>query len=101
VALCARCFASYLALLLSLIFFVYVDFKLPKKVLCALFLALCFPLLIDGITQYYALRESNNYLRLFTGLSAGIGVSIALIPFYIRVISGVVDKGFHTKILWR
>jgi uncharacterized membrane protein len=31
------------------------------------------PALIDGLTQHYFSRESNNYLRLFTGIACGVG----------------------------
>jgi uncharacterized membrane protein len=31
------------------------------------------PALIDGLTQAFMNRESNNWLRLFTGILAGAG----------------------------
>jgi len=31
------------------------------------------PALVDGLTQAYMNRESNNWLRLFTGIPAGAG----------------------------
>lgn len=32
------------------------------------------PYIIDGTTQYFNLRESNNILRLITGLLGGVGI---------------------------
>ncbi len=37
---------------------------------------LLIPTLIDGLTQLLGYRESNNILRLITGLSGGIGLMI-------------------------
>lgn len=34
------------------------------------------PTFIDGFTQFINSRESNNSLRLFTGLIGGIGLAI-------------------------
>ena len=39
---------------------------------------LIIPCLVDGTTQALKLRESNNKLRLITGLLAGIGIMIIL-----------------------
>lgn len=36
------------------------------------------PAFIDGITQFYELRESNNVIRFFTGLMGGVGLAIIL-----------------------
>lgn len=34
------------------------------------------PLIIDGITQYSGIRESNNPLRFISGVTAGIAISL-------------------------
>jgi uncharacterized membrane protein len=34
------------------------------------------PTLLDGFTQFFDFRESNNMLRLFTGLMGGVGLAI-------------------------
>jgi uncharacterized membrane protein len=34
------------------------------------------PTFLDGLTQFFGLRESNNILRLFTGLIGGVGFAI-------------------------
>jgi uncharacterized membrane protein len=33
----------------------------------------------DGITQYLKFRESNNILRLITGMLGGIAISILIV----------------------
>ena len=45
------------------------------------------PALIDGYTQFRGWRVSNNYLRLGTGLMAGVGAGVFLFPFYLVSIS--------------
>jgi uncharacterized membrane protein len=39
------------------------------------------PTTIDGFTQLFGLRESNNYLRFFSGLIGGVGLLIQVISF--------------------
>ncbi|BDZ71590.1 hypothetical protein GCM10025861_21070 [Methanobacterium petrolearium] len=36
------------------------------------------PSLLDGFTQLIELRESNNILRLLTGLIGGVGLAILI-----------------------
>ncbi|MCQ6268278.1 DUF2085 domain-containing protein [Fictibacillus sp. WQ 8-8] len=67
-ALCARCTAIYGSyLLLPFLYFV----PQVHNLLFALLLQL--PMLIDGFTQKWKWRESNNTLRVITGLLSGIG----------------------------
>ncbi|MDN4075894.1 MULTISPECIES: DUF2085 domain-containing protein [Fictibacillus] len=66
--LCARCTAIYGSyILLPFLYFV----PLVHNLFLALFLQL--PMLIDGFTQKWKWRESNNTLRVITGLLSGIG----------------------------
>ena len=37
---------------------------------------LLIPFIIDGLTQFLNLRESNNTLRFFNGILGGIGLMI-------------------------
>ncbi len=67
--LCARCTAIYGAYLL-LPFFYFIPYHLWNLILGVL---LQFPMLIDGLTQRFKIRESNNTLRLITGGLSGIG----------------------------
>jgi uncharacterized membrane protein len=36
------------------------------------------PTLLDGLTQLFGFRNSNNVLRLFTGLMGGVGLAIII-----------------------
>jgi uncharacterized membrane protein len=65
---CARCTGMYLGYL-TFPFFTLGLFYLNIWISIALVL----PALIDGLTQHYFSRESNNYLRLFTGIACGVG----------------------------
>ncbi len=71
--LCARCLGFYSSLIigfiLSLLFGIAHLFE--KKEMLVLVIIFVSPLAIDGITQLFRFRESNNYLRLTTGLVAG------------------------------
>lgn len=97
IGLCARCFCMYLTVFFALFVFVYIELTLRPKFVVVAACFLCAPLLFDGITQYWGLRESNNWLRLLTGFGAGVGISILLIPFYIRIISVLVRICFTQK----
>ncbi|MFT3993801.1 MAG: DUF2085 domain-containing protein [Dysgonomonas sp.] len=66
---CARCTGIYIGYL-SLILFVFNVFYLNIWWTIALILPTC----IDGLTQAYCNRESNNTLRFITGVAAGVGI---------------------------
>ncbi len=76
---CARCFGIYSGFLLGTSLYPFLK-EPPKKWL----LILAIPLALDGITQLAGLRESNNTLRLATGIMLG-----SVLPFYI--IPGLID----------
>ena len=72
---CSRCTGIYIGAIIyytcSLLFFmVYSDIVLIIAFLMTI------PLIIDGLTQYLNLRESNNGLRFITGFAAGIGIAV-------------------------
>jgi uncharacterized membrane protein len=72
---CARCTGFYLGLLLfSILFFFNLSYDFYY-----LGLLLLVPMGVDGTTQLFKLRESNNMLRLVTGLVAGAGVILMII----------------------
>lgn len=56
-------------------------------------LALHLPALIDGSTQAFGWRESNNWLRLATGIALGVGqvALIAMLGDYIIQKSGIIN----------
>ena len=66
---CARCTGIYLGYLSFPLF----NFELIElsSWICVLLFA---PTIIDGLTQAFCKRESNNVLRLITGLIAGVGL---------------------------
>lgn len=81
---CARCTGFYIALVLYFIYtyYFYVDYN---QLLLTIAVLLLVPAGIDGTTQLFELRESNNILRLITGLMGGLGLGIIVkaIKFFI------------------
>jgi len=76
--LCARCLGLYTSffvgvIILTLNIITVQNFTLYSAVLITSLMVL--PTAIDGFTQLFGLRESNNFLRLTTGLLAGFGFS--------------------------
>jgi len=76
---CSRDVAIYFAMLLGLIILPFLQ-KIetedwPNK---WILVAAAIPTAIDGTTQLFGLRESTNFLRLWTGFIIGI-----VLPFYI------------------
>lgn len=83
--LCYRCFgilaalqiSFYLLVIMKTVFHIdplsFFPFTLPWIIFTSL---LVIPLLIDGFTQKWKWRMSNNKLRLLTGISFGIGIQI-------------------------
>ncbi len=78
--LCTRCLGFYSSLIfgfiLSLLFGIAHLFE--KKEMLVLVIIFVSPLAIDGITQLFRFRESNNYLRLATGFMAGLVCGIGV-----------------------
>lgn len=79
---CARCTGFYIA---TFSYFVYAYlFYVEYTVELILFgFLLLIPSFIDGGTQFIGLRESNNTLRLITGLMGGLGLGILIKSFKI------------------
>lgn len=72
---CARCTGFYISLVFYFVYtyYFFVDYT-PFLIIFAVLLLM--PVVIDGLTQLFKYRESNNVLRLFTGLIGGIGLGI-------------------------
>ncbi|MGA1822487.1 MAG: DUF2085 domain-containing protein [Thermoplasmatota archaeon] len=73
--LCARCSGLYYSIIpgmmISLPLYILFD---PSYVFMIAAISLTqIPWIVDGITQYYGLGRSNNYLRLYTGILGGTG----------------------------
>jgi uncharacterized membrane protein len=81
--LCARCTGIYLCYFLVPFYFLFT----PQKNWIWFALLLQIPALIDGGTQLLKLRESNNFLRLVTGISSGLG-QVLFIWFFVSILTG-------------
>ncbi len=70
---CARCTGFYISGIACIILFKY--FPLPYNLTTMLIgIILLIPSAIDGTTQLFEMRESNNTLRFITGILGGIGL---------------------------
>ena len=72
---CARCTGFYTSLLLyfTYTYHFFVDYNFTIITIAA---TLLIPAAVDGLTQFMGYRESNNTLRLITGLLGGLGLGI-------------------------
>ena len=72
---CARCTGFYISLITYFIYtyYFFVDYNIY---LLSFAIILLIPTAIDGLTQFLEYRESNNTLRLITGLMGGLGLGI-------------------------
>lgn len=71
--LCSRCTGIVIGASAYILysFLIPVEYNLNMVIVCIL---LQLPYIIDGTTQYFKIRQSNNILRLITGLLGGVGV---------------------------
>ncbi len=74
---CSRCTGFYIG---AFSYFIYVYFFYVEYTTTLILLAILMitPTLFDGLTQFFGFRESNNMLRLFTGLMGGVGLAILI-----------------------
>lgn len=72
---CSRCTGIYLGIFFYMILFYLfpVRYNLSTIIISTL---LIIPTFIDGLSQLYLQRESNNLIRFSTGLIGGIGLGI-------------------------
>ena len=79
---CARCFSILLGYL-CIPFLLFFNIPIYVGILFQI------PMLLDGFTQMYKVRTSNNYLRVITGLISGFGLSVCIVAcakFILRMI---------------
>jgi uncharacterized membrane protein len=82
--ICARCTGLLVGMFLSLILLL-----LPARN----YIALLFPvflgiLLLDGLTQHFHLRKSNNLLRFFTGITT----TSTFLPFLLLALTKIYER---------
>lgn len=81
ICLCARCLAIYSSLLLGGLLLAYLRKRRPVKALAVwTWVLLALPMALDGGTQFFGWRESNNALRVLTGLLFGLGTAWLTLP---------------------
>jgi uncharacterized membrane protein len=88
-ALCTRCLGIFTALFLTGLFF---GIKPPNRIFWKSAILMNIPALVDGYTQLKGWRMSNNYLRLITGLLAGVGAGAFLFPLYFKLVAGLAGR---------
>jgi len=86
--LCSRCFAIYASFSIS-IFFIPL-FKKDKNIFIISFLLL--PLILDGLLQYYGIKGSNNFTRMFSGILFGVAASVIYKYFAFNIVEFFIDK---------
>ncbi|WP_033562993.1 DUF2085 domain-containing protein [Sphingobacterium sp. SYP-B4668] len=86
---CARCTGIHLGYLST---FLFIFGILTMNWWIALLFTL--PTIIDGLTQAYWNRESNNILRFITGIMAGIGM-MAICAIIGRAIGSLILDGIQ------
>lgn len=72
---CSRCTGFYIG---AFSYFIYVYLFYVEYTFSILLIAILMliPAFIDGSTQFFGFRESNNVLRFITGLLGGVGLGI-------------------------
>jgi uncharacterized membrane protein len=81
---CARDTGTYTGFIISMVYWMIVNKKIKggmppgyALITASIFIG---TLVIDGGTSYLHMRETNNQIRLLTGLLAGAGSSILIVP---------------------
>lgn len=92
---CSRCTGIYIG---SFSYFVYVYFFYVEYNMLLILLALLMiiPTLSDGLTQFFGMRESNNIIRVITGLIGGIGLGILIKAIKWILLSGGILNGLFS-----
>ena len=74
---CARCTGFYISLIIyfTYTYYYFVDYN---PFLLSFAILLLIPTAIDGLTQLFELRESNNTLRFITGILGGLSLGILI-----------------------
>lgn len=83
--LCTRCFAILLG-------YLFVPVTVLASVVVPLWIPviMAIPLILDGFTQLWKWRESNNALRFVTGLLFGIGQAMLISSVVWHIVEWIV-----------
>ncbi|UCH72376.1 MAG: DUF2085 domain-containing protein [Thermoplasmatales archaeon] len=74
---CSRCTAIWVGLVIGIGFMIFYKLKLDEKIVILMLIGIV-PLGLDGIGQLAGIWESNNFIRLITGLMMGTVCGIAI-----------------------
>ncbi|MFW3146537.1 MAG: DUF2085 domain-containing protein [Thermoplasmatota archaeon] len=79
--LCARCAAIYASIPVGILLGLVLAFIARPSLLIvtSIFALLVLPGALDGLTQYWWKKESNNLLRAYTGFLYGTGIGLGSI----------------------
>ena len=96
---CSRCTAIWLGLSVGLGFMVFFRINLDEKFVFLLLVGII-PIGVDGVGQLFSLWESNNLIRVLTGLLVGIfcGIAIGVIFDEIKFINKFKGRFFSSII---
>lgn len=83
---CSRCTGFYIAAF-SYFVFVYFFYVQYTTILIIIAMLMLIPTFLDGFTQLLGSRESNNILRLLTGLIGGVGLGILIKALKMIIVS--------------
>lgn len=85
--ICARCTGFYSGIVLGCtVFAIWRYFiELPWWALTIIILSAIAPMAVDGLTQLLTKRESNNALRLVTGLLAGLAMGLCAVYLVVNI----------------
>ena len=83
---CARDTGTYLGFLIVFVFWLglrrYRNGSKPDALVLASTVIAMLPFFFDGIASYLGIYETNNSIRLFSGLLMGAGMGLVLLSVY-------------------
>jgi len=82
---CSRCTGFYLGILISFTI-IFISLKYFHEIdLFVLGSILLIPMFLDGTTQLFEIRESNNVLRFITGFIGGVGITLLIFKILLKI----------------
>jgi len=100
---CARCTGIYLGFILTLVVLLIIFTRvrnkpttLPPMWVVVVCIMLALPMVIDGVSSYLGLRETNNLLRYFSGYLTGTSLAVLVGGGVYDIISTTVSAPLST-----